>query len=62
MNEELSKENNFKTIEKNNQLKKCPFFNESEIIAKYLVEKLISLVISTSFKKEIEKKYLIFVF
>lgn len=56
MNEELSKENNFKTIEKNNQLKKCPFFNESEIIAKYLIEKLISLVISTSFKKEIEKK------
>ena len=56
MNEELSKDNNFKTIEKNKQLKKCPFFNESEVISKYLIEKLISLVISTSFKKEIEKK------
>ena len=53
MNEELQKD---KENEQNDLIKKQNFYNESETIAKYLIEKLISLVISTDFRKEVEKR------
>ncbi len=58
MNEDATKKKEKELIqnEQNDVLIKPNFNYESEVIAKYLIEKLISLVISTGFKKEIEKR------
>ena len=56
MNEELLKKNNSKSIEESNINKINQIYIESELIAQYIIEKLISLVLSDLFKKEIDKK------
>ena len=57
MNEELLlKYSTLKTIDQNNLFQKPSYHMESEIISKYIIEKLISLVLSKLFIKKIEKK------
>ena len=56
MKEKLLNNNDLKTIDSTYKLKNNHFFNESEIISNYIIEKLISYVFSISFKKEVDKK------
>ena len=56
MKEELLKDSTIKSIDQSNIIIKCPFYNESELVSHYIIEKLISYVISELFKKEVERK------
>ena len=62
MNEEIINNGNDNINNKNNsnysnnKIKIKPNYIESEIVSNYILEKIISLVISTIFRKEVEKK------
>ena len=45
-----------KSSERTIIIKTIPFYNESELISNYIIEKLISLTISELFKKEVDEE------